>query len=399
MNAAAIRAAAIVATVSAAICSAQAEAGAPDDVCRAIADQANGDGRRIGERDIYAASDAITAILPKSMRYLKPKPVKSADIGDLLGCHGQDCVDGQDELADDDDSVWSKLLVDTRPSSRQVFLYTEHSGHDRIDSLIAIEQASDGGWVRTFQSSDALDDSGFRILLYGKRPYVVIPPGPAFFVDIGTDAKATELYLTVEDPSPDQAHRCMVAYSLVSRLTVSDDSQLRQIVPEGNLQRAVARFLDRNIAVIVQQTSFEEKGSRVLADHAFVEPGTAMSEIEDLDRFLAAPPSFSIRADAVRGIVRRVMADDWESIDENIQPDDWKSRWFPIGIGGHAYLGLLQGFSASFPTRGPHFFNESLVALFALEGNGLRPIAAYELQKVFRFSGARFEPLSDGMLP
>jgi len=390
-----------------AICPVQATAGSVDDVCSAIAEQANRDGTAIGELDIYAAPEAITAILPKSMRYLEPKPVKSADIYALLGCSsGSDCAvdmseDTEDILPDDDDPVWSSLLVDTRPVSKQIFLYTEHGSHDRDDSLVTLEQAPDGAWAKTFESDDAFNDSGFRILIADKRPYVAVPPASAFFVDIGASSQETEqVFLTIEDPTPGQNGRCAIEYNLTPRLTIGDDSNLYEIRPEGSLENTVVRFLDKELEAIARHVSFDQKqGSRVSPDHSFVDPGTSAVELRDIDLFLAASSLSGVRDDAMRQVVSEVMADHWSEIKENIQPVAWESRWFPIGIDGHAYLGLLQDFSETFPTRGPHYFNESLVALFVLEGNALRPIAAYELQNVFRFSGARFQHLDDQMLP
>ncbi len=77
----------------------------------------------------------------------------------------------------------------------------------------------------------------------------------------------------------------------------------------------------------------------------------------------------------------------WDRLEASNEVETWEVRWFPVEIAGQGYVGLML-------RTGPFAFNpkldseKSVVALFALEDDRLKPVAAYEIQSTFHFVGA-----------
>jgi hypothetical protein len=381
----------------AAFCTDAAVAQNPQEICKAIAREANRDGPALGERDIYELSDALVATLPATMRYLEPRSAESGEVATLLGCADWDSCDARygetlEGLIDDDNWPWQAQIVDTRPNGNEVFVFTTHSGILRGDQLRGFEQQADGRWKLmplVFSDIERDFDTGYSILREDGRTYVVVPPSKTGFLEVsGYRATGTsDLDLTVADPR-DAMPSCTVTYKIAPRSTVDVDSGLHQIQLPSALRHGIRTFLDRNIEAIARKTKLGSNLGEIVSSAPIFVPSTpASSELAGLQARLSDRQQLDFLRTQKRALAKAVFSENWDALEASSNVEAWETRWFSIEIARQGYVGLLL-------RTGLFHFNpkldtdKSVVALFTWEGDKLNPVAAYEIQSVFRFVGA-----------
>ncbi len=281
-----------------ALCAGASEARDIEGICQALVHEANRVGPALGERDIYELSDALVSAVPTPMRYLEPRSAQPGEVEALVGCNDWDACEARygdtlEGLIGNDSGPWWTQIVDTRPVSNEVFVYTAHSGIFRSDQFIAFEQQPDKQLKLMPLGFNELDrdfDTGYAILLAGTTPYVVVPPGALSFADFSSywpTKQAVDLNLSVHDPRSTTAF-CAVSYHALPRSTVSADSMLSQIEPPPALRDGIRAFLDRNLEAMAQKTKLGgDLGEIVSVEPLFVSSKLASGELARLEALLA----------------------------------------------------------------------------------------------------------------
>jgi hypothetical protein len=151
----------------------------------------------------------------------------------------------------------------------------------------------------------------------------------------------------------------------------------------------VTAFFARATEDILAKTLFD-RDSPLAAIHGgsdFVLPSTSAAELRRVQDFLSKQSSPISLTDQAISILRR--SGPHEYFDENsdtVNVRNWVSRWFPVGVEGHAYAALLMRYiGPGFFSRGPHFFQASPMFLFSLDASRLTPIASFDLENAYRF--------------
>ncbi|GAB2179615.1 hypothetical protein DLREEDagr8_51730 [Dongia sp. agr-C8] len=380
------------------LCAGAAEAQDAEAICQAIALEANRIGPALGERDIYELSDGLVAAVPAPMRYLEPRQAEPGEVAALIGCADWDSCEAKygdtfEGLIDDDTWPWWTQIIDTRPSGKELFIFTTHSGIFRSDQFTAFEQQSDKRLKILPLGYDEIErgfDTGYAILLDEAKPYVVVPPSITGFLEVsgywGTPG-TNDLNLTVADPR-NATPSCTVTYKTAPRSTVLADSSLAQIEPPPALRSAIRTFLDRNLEEIARKVKLASDLGEIVASNPVFAPSTLASrELERLQARLSNRQALSFLRAQQHALAKAVFSEDWDALQASSKVETWETRWFSVEIARQGYVGLLL-------RTGYFHFNpkldtdKSLVALFTWEGDQLNPVAAYEIQSLFHFAGA-----------
>ena len=380
------------------LCASPAEAQNIEGICRAIAQGAGRAGPALGERDIYDLSAQLVAAVPATMRYPQPRTATSTEIVALLGCDDPtSCNDryagALEGLIDNGGGPWWTQVVDTRPVSNEVFVFTAHSGIFRSDQFVAFEQQADKRLKLMpfgFNESEAYFDTGYAILLVDSKPYVVVPPSVLSLADFSgyrPTKQSVDFHLSVYDPR-NAAAFCTVTYRIVPRSTVRADSILGQVEPPPAPRNDIRAFLDRNLEVIARKTELGgDLGERVSASPIFVPSTLASGELARLQALLSDRKELDFLHVQRRALAKSIFGDYWDQLEAKNKVETWETRWFSVEIARQGYIGLLLR-TGLFGFNPKHDADKSVVALFTFEGGALKPVAAYEIQSVYRFTGA-----------